>query len=167
MSDIDRDTMDDFVHEGMKRYREASTTLVAFGEEVERRLQRLLYDGPPSGWGAFVPSDNARARSTRYWSKYPLLNAKIDGEIGGTSATITIAVNWYESDGTYPFYALGVEPVENHVDAMQDFEWREGVRPTRDGIRFEPNPEILDMKDGFRVLLEEAVRFLGREEVGK
>mgnify|MGYP006282151057 CR=1 FL=1 len=160
MSDGDDNAMDTFVHEGLARYRQAGATLVAFGEEVERRLQKLLTEGPKDGWGRFVPASDARARSTRYWSKYPLLNAKLDGKIDGADATITLAVNWWEAEGDYPFYALHIEPTANHIDAIRDFDWQNDIKPAREGIVYEPNPEILDLQEGFRRLLDEAGRFL-------
>ncbi len=84
--------------------------------------------------------------------------------IDGASATISIAVNWYEADGDYPFYALSIEPVATYSDAMQSFAWSERVAPSPDGIRYEPNPDVLDLEEGFRLLLNEVVRFLDRHD---
>lgn len=80
--------MEEFIEEGIKRYKEASYVMVKFGKEVESRLQNILEDRQE--WGAFIPEKEAYAKSTKYWSKYPLLNARKEGSIKGQESKVII-----------------------------------------------------------------------------
>ena len=161
MSDNGTAAIDRFVAEGMGLYRRASATLVAFGEELERRLQLILSSRPKDKWGAFAPSTTRPTRSTRYWSKYPLLNAKIDGTIGEEELTVSIAINWYEAEGDYPFYSLSFEPADQHAKSMAEFEWCGKVVYDGAGLRLDPDQKDFDLERDFALLLNEATRFLG------
>ena len=160
MSDSGTAAIDRFVAEGMGRYRRASATLVAFGEEVERRLQLILSNRAKDKWGAFVPSTTKPTRSTRYWSKYPLLNAKIDGTIGEQELMVSIAINWYEADGDYPFYSLSFEPVDRYAESMAQFPWCEKVVCDGSSLRLDPDPQDFGLERDFTLLFDEATRFL-------
>ena len=74
---------DDFLSVGLKKYKQASAILVSFGQEMEEPLQGILNDRATEKWAPFRPGETKRAKSTRYWSHYPLLNDKIDGDIAG------------------------------------------------------------------------------------
>lgn len=93
---MDKDTKK-FVSEGMRRYKQAAYVLVEFGNEVEAQLKNIL--NKRKEWGKFTPANNAQARSTNYWSAYPLLNSKLDGKFKGENIKIAIGVNWYLSEG--------------------------------------------------------------------
>ena len=161
MSENKQSSVDEFVAVGMGRYREASATLVAFGEEVEKKLQSILTNRAAERWKPFVPNETKSSRSTRYWSKYPLLNAKLDGFFKGTAITVSIAINWYESEGEYPFYCLNFEPEGSYSYEMTQFKWRQNVLCDGRCLRINPCPEDFNLKRDFGVLLDEAVRFLG------
>jgi hypothetical protein len=92
-----------FVKEGINRYKEASRLMVLFGKTIESELQNIL--SARKDWGEFNPKKTSKSvGSTRYWSEYPFLNAKIFSQIGDRECTIRIAINWYQSDADYPFY---------------------------------------------------------------
>lgn len=80
-----------FVAEGMKRYKQAFNVLVKFGKEIEAQLKAILNNR--KNWGQFKPKQEAYAKSTTYWSAYPLLNARLEGEFKGEYIKIVIAVN--------------------------------------------------------------------------
>ena len=155
---------DEFLREGMRRYGRAAYVLVAFGKEVESRLQTVLKTR--QNWGSFVPGNAAKPRSTRYWSEYPLLNAKVDGELRGKKGIITLSVNWYQSKSEYPFYCVFVEPkdlLDNEMaerDWPPDFEYREGQ------LRLLPDSENFDLERDCGRLLDAFVGGLSDSPTG-
>ena len=103
-----------FIEEGVKRYKEASRLMVLFGKTIEGELQNIL--SSRKKWGKFKPKKTSKSvGSTRYWSEYPFLNAKIFGKIGDRECTIRIAINWYQSDADYPFYEICLEKGADEV----------------------------------------------------
>jgi len=148
---------DEFVAEGMKRYKQAALMLVAFGEEVETSLRMIL--DKPRDWGGFSPAKEAQAKSTTYWSKYPLLNAKMDGDFNGKSIKMVIGVDWYESDSEYPFYAVWIEPADAFEDNLRQFDWNAPFQYKKKSLRYLPDPEDFDLSRDFDHLLEEFSRF--------
>jgi hypothetical protein len=155
--------MDLFVAEGMRRYKRASATLVSFGKAVESRLQAMLVRRKPKDWAPFAPERGNRAKSTKYWSEYPLFNAKIDGHLDASALRISIDVNWFDSDGDYPFYAVRFEPAEPLREEVLAHPWEHRIRALEDGsgVRFDPSPDDFDLERDFGVLLDEVIGFLG------
>lgn len=144
--------VDAFIREGMLRYREATEVYYGFRTEVQNRLQAILK--LRKNWGPFR-SDLKSVRSTGYGQNYPLLNAKIDCDPNDENFIIVIAVNWYESETSYPFYAIWIEGSNNlAIKSGQNsenarFEYRENA------IRFIPDPEDFNMERDFNGLLDE------------
>ena len=140
----DRQT-EEFVREGMSRYGRAAHGLVTFGQEVDGWLQAVLMGR--SDWGAFKPKEATKPRSTHYWSKYPLLNARIDGELRGKSAIIQLSVNWYQSDRGYPFYCVAVEPRELlDGELSRRSQWPQNIEYEEGQLRLWPDPEDFDLE---------------------
>ena len=104
--------IDDFLSVGMSRYKQASATLVAFRQEVESRLQRILTARAPDRWGRFVPDRVKPIKSTRTWSQYPAVLAQINGAIDGATVSITIDISWWNAEGEYPFYEAVFDTAE-------------------------------------------------------
>ena len=159
---MDKQT-EEFLSLGMKKYKQASATLVSFGQEVEERLQRILSERTPDKWGNFVPDQTKRTKSTKYWSQYPVLNAKIDGTVGGAAVRISVDINWYQSEREYPFYSVWLDPGDPYLEAMSEFDWRDDVNFSESGIRFVPNENDFALERDFGILLDEIARFLGSE----
>src|SRR6056297_557749 len=114
--------MEEFLEEGMKRYKEVSYVMVKFGKEIESRLQKILEDRQE--WGAFIPEKEASAKSTKYWSEYPLLNARKEGNINGQAAKVIINISWYQSDNYYPLFSVSLEPrVKAFQEELNAFNW--------------------------------------------
>ena len=147
-----------FIEEGMKTYKKASSILVRFGKEIENRLKNILTERKE--WGKFIPKKEATARSTAYWSEYPLLNAKIEGEYSGTTAKLVIAVNWYQSDESYPFYAVWFEPHEPFTDIISNFSPQENFETAGRELDFFPNENDFNLERDFNRLLDEWVKLL-------
>jgi len=152
--------LETFLAEGMKRYKKAANVMVTFGKEIEKQLREVLDNQKAKGWGKFHPKKDVIAKSTHYWSEYPLLNAKLDGEIKGESVRVYIAVNWYQSEIDYPFYAAWFEPREPYVVSMEQFEWKPEFEFDMEKLIFYPKPNHFNLKKDFKTLLGELVRFL-------
>ena len=157
--------MDTFLAVGMKRYKQASYTMVSFGKEIETRLQKILASRTPEAWGRFVPTTRGRGKSTKYWSEYPLMNAKVDGTIGTESFRLSIDVNWYASKTECPIYSAWLEPHEGYQASIDGFEWRHGVCSFKEvkGIRLDPSEDDFDLERDFGIMLDELVRFLNEQ----
>lgn len=155
--------MEQFVAEGMMRYKRASAVLVSFGKVMKRRLQQILSQRASVGWGRFAPGKGKSIKSTTYWSEYPLFNAKIDGLLGETPLRLSLEVNWFMAAGDYPYYAVSLEPAAPYCEQLQAFRWKPGVSPLggNSGIGLDPDPSDFDLERDFGTLLDEMVRFLG------
>ena len=154
---MDKET-EKFIAEGMMRYKQASNVLVKFGKEIESQLKVNLDNR--SNWGQFKPKLDAHARSTTYWSAYPLLNGKLDGEFKGDKVKIVIAVNWYQSETDYPFYSVRIEPIDQYLELLEQYEWSSKFEFNEGALRFYPNPDNFDLARDFEGLLDEFARFL-------
>ena len=149
---------DEFVAEGMIRYKEAASVLVSFGKEVEAQLTSIL--NKRSEWGRFIPEGDSRAKSTNYWLQYPLLNAKLDGEFEGDNIKVVIDVNWYQSQSDYPFYSVWIEPRDKYQARLEQHDWDSIFEFKEIGLRFYPSPDDFDMTRDFDALLDEFIGFL-------
>lgn len=158
--------IDEFLSAGMSRYKQASATLVAFGREVESRLQGILSDRPSDRWGRFVPDRVKPIKSTKYGSQYPTLNAKILGAIDGVMVTITIDLNWWQSEREYPFYSAWFDPAEPYASVLGDFVWSDSVVPYESGIRLEPDENDFALERDFGLILDELERFTNSDLLG-
>ena len=98
-------------------------------------------------------------RITRTWSQYPTANANIDGTLGGAAVSISIAINWYESDREYPFYCAWFNPAEPYTSMLGDFDWNDGVASYERGIWFEPDETDFALDRDFGLILDEMERF--------
>ncbi len=154
---MNKDT-ESFLQEGMRRYKQAANVLVNFGKEIEAQLKAILKN--QNDWGQFTPKKNAYARSTTYWSAYPLLNAKLDGEFKGENIKIVIAVNWYQSEDDYPFYVVWIEPDEQYYALLEQYDWNSNFEFVEGTLRFYPSPDDFNLVRDFDGLLAEFVKFL-------
>ncbi len=155
--------MDEFLSEGVKRYKQTTGVMISFEKEIETRLQKIL-----SGyeWGSFDPVAGTKVRGSRSWKKYPHLSAGIDGELGDEEVTIFIGINWWESEFHYPFYQIWLDPKESYLIPMRNFEWGRKVyhhSGYNKGIRLDPDEDNFNLERDFGTLLNELVRFF--EEV--
>ena len=69
--------MENFIEEGMKKYKEASYVLVKFGKEIESRLQKILKDRQE--WGAFIPKKKHLQKVPNTGLSTPYLTQKLTG----------------------------------------------------------------------------------------
>ena len=149
----------EFIEEGLKRYKEASKVMVYFGKRIEKMLIDILENR--DAWGNFTRKNKARAKSTTYWSEYPLLNAKLKGEFQKKDAEITIAVNWYASKLDYPFYSVWMTNSDpTWREKFEQFDWGSRFETYRDQLKFDPDPKDFDLERDFHSLLDEFNKFL-------
>ncbi len=149
----------DFIEEGMKRYKQASMVMVSFVEEVEALLQEVLIK--QKNWGPFKPNPTVKATgSTRNWTKYPGLNARIKGKYGDNDAEIILSIVWYESNTDYPFYTISISPKELYTLERGGFDWDNVCQAEENRLRFDPDPDDFNPERDFKLLLNEFVRFL-------
>ena len=170
-----------FIEEGFKRYKEASKVMVSFGEKLESRLQSILEN-------RFTKKE-ARAKSTKYGSRYPLFNAKevikthkthywseklefkakLEGKLKDQDIVILIAVNWYSSESDDPFYSVWMEDSGTTLektleDKFKQFEWGSTVSVKyidgKNRLAYIPKPEDFNLERDFKILLDEFNRFL-------
>ena len=149
-----------FMEAGMRRFGHAQLTVFAFAKHLEEILLGVLRSRPKSDWGPFVPSVPLQIKSTNYGKEYPLRNALIEGSIDSKPSRVTIAVNWYQSQTDYPFYAADIRVEESVVDGLKSFAWNDPITSGPDGPILVPDPEDFDLSRDFSVLLDELVRFM-------
>jgi hypothetical protein len=149
---------EEFLTEGMGRYKEAAFVMVSFGKEIELRLKAILENRRE--WGKFKLEGGVRAKSTTYWSEYPLLNAKIRGELEGEKVQLSISVNWYDSQTEYPYYVIGIEPAGHYLLKADQSDWGEEFDLKGNWLRFCPDPEDFDLNRDFNKLLDKFIEIL-------
>jgi hypothetical protein len=154
------DELQTFIEAGMGRFGRAQLTLFAFARHLEEILSGILRSRPKSNWVPFVPTVPLQIKSTNYGKDYPLRNARIEGSIAGRPARVTIAVNWYQSETDYPFYAADISVEESLVDGLKSFAWSDPITNGPDGPILVPDPEDFDLDRDFAILLDELVRFM-------
>jgi len=152
--------IEQFIEEGVKRYKEASRLMVLFGKTIEGELQGIL--SARKDWEKFKPDKTKKKRSTTFWHEYPYLNADIFGKIGQKPCTIRIAINWYGSDKDYPYYEIRLEKgvdeeLSNKFMAYSEnsvFEVREN------SIILIPNPKDFNLHQDFNKLIDEFIKII-------
>lgn len=149
----------EFIAEGMIRYKQATSVLVSFRKEVEDKLKSILNNR--RDWGQFIPKGDTHAIKSTFGSAYPLLNAKLEGEYKGDDVKVVIAVNWYQSESDYPFYCVWIEPTNQHLTLLREYEWGPNFEFKEDALRFDPRPDDFDMVRDFDALLDEFIGFFG------
>jgi len=150
-----------FVEEGVKRYKEASRLMVLFGKTIESELQGIL--SARKEWGKFKPEKTSHSvGSTRYWSEYPFLNAKIFGKIGQRQCTIRIAINWYNSDDNYPYYEVCLEKGADEELSNEFTEYNENgiFKVRKNSIILCPGPKDFNLHRDFNKLIDEFIKII-------
>jgi hypothetical protein len=154
------DHLDAFLAEGMKRFKQASATMVAFEETVQVKMRNVLSDRAEVGWGSFVPKGELATKSSRYWKQYPGLSAWIDGTFRGADLQIRIETNWYSEERDAPIFCGRLYPFAEYRNEFARHEWSDGISKHESGICVVPREDGLDLKRGYGLILDELVRFL-------
>jgi len=150
-----------FIEEGVKRYKEASRLMVLFGKTIESELQSIL--GTRKDWGKFKPEKTSHSvGSTRYWSEYPFLNAKIFGKIRQRQGTIRIAINWYNSDDIYPYYEVCLEKGadEELSNKFREYNENDIFEVRKNSIILCPDPKDFNLRRDFNKLIDEFIKII-------
>jgi len=155
----------EFLSEGMKRYKEASLLMVRFGQNIKSELHNILKNR--TDWGIFIPEEQKKTKSTKYWDEYPLFNAEISGTINNAAHTIRISVNWFESDNNYPFYSIHFQynnPPEEIINKFNAYEIQSNFELTRanNGLVMFPNPDDFNLSRDFNLLIDEFVKVISK-----
>jgi len=150
-----------FIEEGVKRYKEASRLMVLFGKTIESELQGIL--STRKDWGKFNPEKTSHSvGSTRYWSEYPYLNAKIFGKIGQKECTICIGINWYKSDTEYPYYEIRLEKGADEELLNKFIAYNENsiFEVRENSIILVPDPKDFNLHRDFNILIDEFIKII-------
>jgi hypothetical protein len=154
--------MKDFLAEGLKNYKKASSVMMEFFINTQDELQAILKKR--NKWGsAFKPKETTKVKSTKFWDKYPLINALIPGDIEGKAVQIKIAINWHDSKSDYPFYAVylvdGPDVIYEKISTYKK-RGRFDLKSDERGLIMDPNPEDFNLERDFNILIDEFVKIL-------
>ena len=166
--------MDEFLSAGLKRYRQGTAVMISFEEEIQTRLQKIIAGRSSDEWGIFVPNARAKFKGSRTWKQYPHLSASIRGELGHAKVkvTMTIAINWYQSETDYPFYEIYLwlpkgdaeeDPNNSPLRSLKEFPRGRQVHyfhAWNDTLRLDPDEADFNLERDFGTLLDELVGFL-------
>jgi len=154
----------EFLAEGMKRYKPASEVMQKFYKDTQEILQNILL--ARKNWGKFTPHPVKQGRSWRYWDDYPYIDAIIQGHYEKRPLRIKIGINWYDSKGDYPFYEIHFYEKGEHNKALDDYEpKREVVKHNeKDKVqyRYYPDPESYNLERDFKILIDEFVNAISK-----
>jgi hypothetical protein len=155
------DHLDDFLAEGMKRFKKASATMVAFEEALQTKMMNILSARADIGWGNFVPNGKAATKCSRNWKQYPGLSAYIDGTFRGADLQIWIRIDWYSQESDCPIFCGCLYPHSDYRNEFARYEWRDGISKHENEISITPCEDDPDLERDFGLILDELVRFLG------
>ena len=165
--------MDGFLSVGLERFRKGTAVMISFEKEIEARLQKILSGRRREEWGSFVPDAKAKVKSSYIWKQYPHLSAFIKGELGGAEVTMTIAINWYQSETNYPYYEIYLqlpkgdaekEPNSTPLKSLKEFPRAGKVHYFHawiDALRLDPDEDDFNLERDFSILLDQLVGFFG------
>lgn len=150
-----------FLSAGMKNYKKASEVMGAFFKETQAALQAILKNR--RDWDKFKPGEVAKVKSTKYWDDYPLINAQIQGTIDQNSASIEIAVNWYESKSDYPFYSIRFYEGPDLRSKLSSYKKAGSFEADSENTRliFSPSPEDFNLGRDMNLLMDEFIKVAG------
>ena len=146
---------DKFLKEGISRYKQATYVYFTFRRELQDKLQIILKNY--NSWGKLKP-DFKSIKSTTYGQDYPLLNARISFLKEDELLTMTIAVNWYNSENDFPFFEVFLENENNRASLFEQFNWNPPFDINGRSLRYFPDPEKYDLDKDLTALLNEFVR---------
>ena len=154
--------LNQFLSEGMKKYKEASMLMVLFGKNIEKELQDILEQRKE--WGSFKPEKTKKTRSTKYWHEYPLLNAEITGSINNKNYTIRIEIDWFQAEDEYPNYLVHFQydnPEESIINKFIAYESVNNFENINNsGLKVYPDPNDFNLKRDFNLLIDEFVKII-------
>lgn len=143
----------EFLAEGMRRYKEATDVLRVFVTNIEAELQHVL--DAREDWSPLVPTEGSTASSTRYWSTYPLLNARRKVTYNDKECLLILNINWFEAEGNYPFYAVALATSQKRLSVEATYESDSAFFVTEDGLCMYPDPDDFNIHRDFNLLLDE------------
>ena len=159
-----KNELKEFLADGLKRYKKASHVMMEFFTNTQDELQGILKR--KKDWGsAFKPKETKMVRSTKYWDKYPLINAQIEGTVGGKPVIIKIAIDWFTSESEYPIYEVWLDEGPDILyENISAYKKRARFKLMKDnlGLIFDPSPEDFDLERDFNILINEFVRTLSQ-----
>lgn len=152
---------DEFIKEGIQRYKQATNIYFTFRKELQDKLQNILRKRKQ--WARLNP-DFQSIKSTTFGQDYPLLNARINCSFDDEVLTIVIAVNWYQSETDFPFFTVWLENGTGRQEKLERFEWNESYKFIEKSLRFYPDPESYNLEKDFEALLDEFIRYFDKIE---
>jgi hypothetical protein len=148
---------DEFLKEGISRYKQATLVYFTFRKELQNKLQSILRNH--KDWGILVP-DFKTIRSTTYGQDYPGLNARISFKKSEEILIMTIVVNWFMSDNDFPLFEVFLENENNHTTKFGHISWNHPYELNDRSLRFYPDPKNYDLEKDFHELISEFLRGL-------
>lgn len=148
----------DFLKEGMQRYKEATDVLRTFVSGIEDELKQVL--DTREEWSPLSPTGESAATSTKYWSTYPLLNARRGVTYKGAEYSLVLNINWSEAEGNYPFYAVALVTSKERLSVAETYTPTAPFFTEQAGLCMYPDPEDFDIQRDFTVLIDEFLQTL-------
>lgn len=135
--------MDDFIGEGLTRFKMATETYWGFRDEVQNRLQAILRERKE--WKPFV-ANTKKIGSTNYQYGHPVLDAWIECDLNGMTQWVVIALNWHESEDECPLCEVYVTDDDDHVVFKKET------------VRLSQKKSIFSLDEDFKKLLDALVQ---------
>ena len=147
---------DEFLKEGMSRYKQATLVYFTFRKELQNKLQSILRSH--KDWGKVVPNFKT-IKSTTFGQEYPLLNSRIEAMLENEPLTLVIALSWYQAEGDFPIFTVWVENYQ-HASRIDRIVWGTNFEYINYAIRCSPDPENYDLDKELKSLFSEFIRGL-------
>jgi len=144
---------DEFIKEGVKKYKQANQVILTFRSEMQKKLQSILRKR--KNWGNLKP-DFKSIRSTTF--KGTALNARIKVEYKGEVQIIVIIIDWERSESNFPYFCVWLEDSNNIILDVDEIEWRENYFYENKTLQYIPDPENYNLDKDFKHLLDEFLR---------
>ena len=144
---------DQFIKEGIKRYKQAHLIYHTFRSEMQKKLQSILKNYKK--WGKLKP-DFKSIRSTHFGGA--ALNARIKVEYEGVIQIIVIVIDWQIDESDFPYFCVWLEDSNNKIQEVQEIEWDDKYFYENKTLMYKPDPDNYDLKKDFNDLLNEFIR---------
>ena len=143
---------DNFIKEGILRYKQANQVYLTFRNEMQKKLQSILRKR--KNWGKLKPNFK-NIRSTRF--KGAALNARIKVEYEGVVQIIVIIIDWQISESDFPYFRVWLEDSNNKIIYTKQINWSDDYFYEDKSLRFKPDPDNYDLEKDFNDLLDEFI----------
>ena len=151
---------DEFISEGLIRYKVAHNIYTRFQIEIHELLQSVLVNR--SNYGQLIIQKNSIKLDS--WSKKLVLNARIRASINDTHYFIGIGLDWVSGTKDLPIPIVWIENSDfKYIKLRNSYSWKNTLFDKNNQLAFINEFEYTNLDSIFNSLLDEIVEYMETE----